>query len=142
MTSQQKKLPPLKLPTKKSPLDKSPPETEKSPLKKITAGTHKSVLKNSAFMVEGTIILEQMELFNTFDETETLGLVSTVLSNYNAIGDRNYTSAKLIVKGEVINDSTNTNLSDEQLEDFKSEWIFLQKWKMFRHSLVNHLFSK
>ena len=65
MTSKQKKLPPLKLPTKKSPLDKSPPETEKSPLKKIPAGTHKSVLKNSAFMVEGTIILEQMELFNT-----------------------------------------------------------------------------
>ena len=140
MTSQQKKLPPLKSPTKKLPLDKSLPDTEKSALKKIPAGTHKSVLKNSAFMVEGTIILEQMELFNTFDDTETL--VSTILSNYNAIGDRNYTSAKLIVKGEVINDSTNTNLSDEQLEDFKSEWIFLQKWKMFRHSLINHFFSK
>ena len=140
MTSQQEKLPPLKSPKKKSPFDKSPPDTEKSPLKKIPAGTHKSILKNSAFMVEGTIILEQMELFNTFDKTETL--VSTVLSNYNAIGDRNYTSAKLIVKGEVINDSTNTNLSDEQLEDFKSEWIFLQKWKMFRHSLINHFFSK
>ena len=140
MQSQQEKLTPLKSPTKKSPFDKSPPDTEKSPLKKIPAGTHKSVLKNSAFMVEGTIILEQMELFNTFDDTETL--VSTVLSNYNAIGDRNYTSAKLIVKGEVINDSTNTNLSDEQLEDFKSEWIFLQKWKMFRHSLINHFFSK
>ena len=140
MTSQQKKLPPLKSKTKKTPLDKSPPETERSHLKKIPVGTHKSVLKNAAFMVEGTIILEQMELFNTFDDTETL--VSTVLSNYNAIGDRNYTSAKLIVKGEVINDSTNTNLSDEQLEDFKSEWIFLQKWKMFRHSLINHFFSK
>lgn len=141
MTSQQEKLPPLKSPTKKSPsLDKSPPDTEKSPLKKIPAGTHKAVLKNSAFKVEDTIILEQMEVFNTFDDNETL--VSTVLSNYNAIGDRNYTSAKLIVKGEVIKDSINTNLSDEQLEDFKSEWTFLQKWKMFRHSLINHLFSK
>ena len=39
MTSQQEKVPPLISPTKKSPLDKSPPETEKSPLKEIPAGT-------------------------------------------------------------------------------------------------------
>ena len=117
--------------------------TEKSTVKKarvlIQPGVHRSVLENQSFIVEGKVVIELLELFNQFDDTGKQ--ICAILSRYKGIGDQHYVVSKCIVNGEIKKELTEANMSENELDEFKKEWIFVQKWRMFRNSLYEHIFS-
>ena len=131
----------MEIQNEKSSLETS--SAEKSTVKKarvlISPGVHRSVLENQSFIVEGKVVIELLELFNQFDDTGKQ--ICAILSRYKGIGDQHYVVSKCIVNGEIKKELTEANMSENELDEFKKEWIFVQKWRMFRNSLYEHIFS-
>ena len=73
--------------------------------------------------VEGIIFHKHKELETTINEE---GNEESVLSLTRAIGDRVYTVQQRVIDGVVTEETCETQMSPEEIEDFKNEWD--EKW--------------
>ena len=85
---------------------------------------HRSVLLDHELLVDGIVFHERKELTNSFNEDH---IYESHLSHLRSIGDKKYTIKQLIIEGDVKEETTDTNLNDEEIEAFKEEWE--KKWR-------------
>ena len=85
---------------------------------------HRSVLLDHKLMVDGVTFHEYKELNNVCAED---GVKETQLSHLRAIGDRSYTVNQNMVDGVIKEETIDTTMSTDELENFKNEWA--EKWQ-------------
>ena len=74
--------------------------------------------------VDGVIFHEHKELETTINEE---GNKESVLSHTRAIGNRVYKAQQRVIDGEVREETCETQMAPEEIEDFKNEWD--EKWQ-------------
>ena len=84
----------------------------------------RSVLLDHKLEVDGIIFHEKKELETTINEE---GNKESVLSHTRAIGDRVYKAQQRVIDGEVREETCETQMAPEEIEDFKNEWD--EKWQ-------------
>ena len=84
----------------------------------------RSVLLDHKLEVDGIIFHEHKELETTINEE---GNKESVLSHTRAIGDRVYKAQQRVIDGEVREETCETQMAPEEIEDFKNEWD--EKWQ-------------
>ena len=84
---------------------------------------YRSVLTDHEMVVEGKIFHETKKLENTTNED---GNKVGLLCHMKAIGERKYTSNQKFIDGEAQEETIETEMSQEEIEEFKKEWI--EKW--------------
>ena len=84
----------------------------------------RSVLLDHKLTVDGVIFHEHKELETTINEE---GNKESVLSHTRAIGDRVYKAQQRVIDGEVREETCETQMAPEEIEDFKNEWD--EKWQ-------------
>ena len=70
--------------------------------------------------VDGIIFHEHKELETTINK-------ESILSHTRAIGDRVYKAQQRVIDGEVREETCETQMAPEEIEDFKNEWD--EKWQ-------------
>ena len=83
----------------------------------------RSVLLDHKLEVDGIIFHEHKELETTINEE---GNKESVLSHTRAIGDRVYKAQQRVIDGEVREETCETQMAPEEIEDFMNEWD--EKW--------------
>ena len=81
---------------------------------------HRSVLLDHKIIIEGVQYHEKKELERVFKED---GVEMSILSHMRSIGDRTYTANQNIVDGVVQEETIDTNLADEEVAEFKKNWV-------------------
>ena len=96
----------------------------------------RSVLLDHKLEVDGIIFHEHKELETTINEE---GNKESVLSHTRAIGDRVYKAQQRVIDGEVREETCETQMAPEEIEDFKNEWD--EKWQpsIIEDSLVEDI---
>ena len=84
---------------------------------------HRSVLLDHELLVDGIVFHERKELTNAVIHE----VHENHLSHLRSIGDKKYTINQVIIEGVVKEETTDTNLNDEEIEAFKEEWE--EKWR-------------
>ena len=86
----------------------------------------RSVLLDHKLEVDGIIFHEHKELETTINEE---GNKESILSHTRAIGDRFYKLQQRVIDGEpeVREETCETQMAPEEIEDFKNEWD--EKWQ-------------
>ena len=74
--------------------------------------------------VDGVILHEHKELETTINKE---GNKESVLSHTRAIGNRVYKVQQRVIDGEVREETCETQMAPEEIEDFKNEWD--EKWQ-------------
>ena len=86
---------------------------------------HRSVLLDHEMVVDGVVLRERKELNNITDEEGNQE--KSVLIHTRYIGDKKYLVQQVAVEGDIVEETIETNLPDEEIEKFKEEWE--EKWK-------------
>ena len=84
----------------------------------------RSVLLDHKLEVDGVIFHEHKELETTINKE---GNKESILSHTRAIGNRVYKAQQRVIDGEVREETCETQMAPEEIEDFKNEWD--EKWK-------------
>ena len=84
----------------------------------------RSVLLDHKLEVDGIIFHEHKELETTINVE---GNKEVVFSHTRAIGDRVYKAQQRVIDGEVREETCETQMAPEEIEDFKNEWD--EKWQ-------------
>ena len=83
-----------------------------------------SLFLDQKLEIDGIIFHELKTLETTINEE---GDEESVWSLTRAIGDRVYKVQQRVIDGEVREDTCETQMAPEEIEDFKNEWY--EKWK-------------
>ena len=86
---------------------------------------HRSVLLDHEMVVDGVSLRERKELNNITDDEGNQE--KSVLIHTRYIGDKKYEVQKVEVDGDIVEETIETNLPDEEIGKFKEEWE--EKWK-------------
>ena len=86
---------------------------------------HRSVLLDHEMVVDGVVLRERKELNNITDDEGNQE--KSVLIHTRIIGDKKYEVQKVEVEGDIVEETIETNLPDEEIGKFKEEWE--EKWK-------------
>ena len=84
----------------------------------------RSVLLDHKLEVDGVIFHEHKELETTINKE---GNKESVLSHTRAIGNRVYKVQQRVIGGGVREETCETQMAPEEIEDFKNEWD--EKWQ-------------
>ena len=82
------------------------------------------VLFDLKLMVDGVTFYENKELKIVWADD---GVKETQLSHLRAIGDQSYTVNQNMVDGVIKEETIDTTMSTDELENFKNEWA--EKWQ-------------
>ena len=90
---------------------------------------HRSVLLDHKLMVDGVTFHEYKELNNVWLEDGIKESLkdTQVLTHLRAIGERSYTVNQNMVEGDIKEETIDTTMSPDELENFKNEWA--EKWQ-------------
>ena len=87
--------------------------------------THRNVLMEHEMVVDGVILCESKEQHYAINDQS--GQAEQILKHSRWIGDKKYTVKQTVFDGEVIFEAVDTNIDDDQIEEFKQEWE--EKWQ-------------
>ena len=81
---------------------------------------HHSIVSEHELMVAGIVLREKKEMIKTSDDSDG---VKTDLVHIRYIGDEDYLKVTQSFKnGELEDEKIDSNLSDEDIENFKKQW--------------------
>ena len=86
---------------------------------------HRSVLLDHEMVVDGVVLRERKELNNITDEEGNQE--KSVLIHTRYIGDKKYEVQQVASEGDIVEETVETDLPDEEIGKFKEEWE--EKWK-------------
>ena len=85
--------------------------------------SHRSVLLDHKLVIDGVTFHEHKELETIINED---GIHESSVSHTRAIGNRNYMAKQRIIDGVVEDETSETQMSPEEIDYFKKEWE--EKW--------------
>lgn len=86
---------------------------------------HRSVLLDHEMVVDGVVFRERKELNNITDYDGNQE--KSILIHTRYIGDKKYEIQQVVVEGNIVEETAETDLLDEEVGKFKDEWE--EKWK-------------